>query len=108
MWIKVSPMKGVMRFGKKGKLLFRYIWAFQVMARIGSVAHTLNSPTKLGYIDDNFHGRMLKKYLSDPQQAIPTIDIPIAPSLTYEEEPIKVLTRDVRKLSSKWINMVKI
>ncbi len=77
------------------------------MARIGKVAYKLNLPPEFSYIHNTFHVSMLKRCLSVPQQPIPTSDIIVRPNLTYEKEPMKILARDVRKLRSKWINMIK-
>ncbi len=63
MWIKVSLMKGVIRFGKKGKLTPRYIGPFQILAKVGNVAYQLDLPPELGNIHDVFHVSLLKKYV---------------------------------------------
>ncbi len=108
MWIKVSPINGVMRFGKKGKVAPKYNGPFPIVARVGNVAYKLELHPELGHIPDTFHVNMLKRYLSNPKQAIPASDISVTLNLFYEEELMKVLAKDVRKLRSKWINMVKI
>ncbi|XP_069154712.1 uncharacterized protein [Solanum lycopersicum] len=79
--LKVSPMKGVMRFGKKGKLSPRYIGPFEVVERIGEVAYQLALPSGLSGVH---------------------------PNLTFEEEPITILDRKIRKLRSKEIASVKV
>ncbi len=61
MFLKISPMKGVMRFGKKGKLSPLYIGPYQIMRRIGGVAYELEFPASLGSIHPVFHISMLKK-----------------------------------------------
>ena len=65
-FLKVSPMKGVMRFGKKGKLAPRYIGLFEILDRVGMVAYWLALPSNLSQVHPVFHVSMLKKYISDP------------------------------------------
>ncbi|KAL9254229.1 Transposon Ty3-I Gag-Pol polyprotein-like protein [Drosera capensis] len=69
-FLKVSPTKGVMRFGKKGKLSPRYIGPFEILERIGEVAYRLALPVGLAGIHDVFHVSMLRKYEPDPKHAI--------------------------------------
>ena len=63
--LKVSPMKGVMRFGKRGKLSPRYIGPFEVLKRVGDVAYELAFPPGLSGVQTVFHVFMLKKYYGD-------------------------------------------
>ncbi len=108
MWLKVSPMKGVIRFGKKGKLAPRYIGPFQILARVGNVAYQLELPQELGHIHDVFHVSLLKKYVPSSKQIEMPASVPVAPNLSYEEEPNQFLARDTRKLRSRWISMIKV
>ena len=64
-FLKVSPMKGVMRFGKKGKLAPRYIGPFEMLERIDMVAYRLALPPNMSQVHPLFHVSMLKKYISD-------------------------------------------
>ena len=66
--LKVSPMKGVRRFGKKGKLAPRYVGPFGVLERIGNVAYTLELPPQLAGVHDVFHVSMLRKHVRDGEQ----------------------------------------
>ena len=63
--LKVSPMKGVMRFGKRGKLSPRYIGPFEVLKRVGEVSYELALPLGLSEVHPVFHVSMLKKYHGD-------------------------------------------
>ena len=65
-FLKVSPMKGVMRFGKEGKLAPRYIGPFEVQSRVGEVVYILVLPPKLSWIHPVFHMSMLRKYILNP------------------------------------------
>ncbi|KAH0706733.1 hypothetical protein KY289_011809 [Solanum tuberosum] len=73
-YLKVSPMKGVMRFGKKGKLSPRYIGPYRISKRIGNVTYELELPQELVAVHPVFHISMLKKCMDDPSLIIPTED----------------------------------
>jgi len=63
--LKVSPMKGIMRFGKKGKLSPKFIGPFEVLRRVGEVAYELALPPNLSVVHPVFHVSMLRKYHAD-------------------------------------------
>ncbi|WMV33502.1 hypothetical protein MTR67_026887 [Solanum verrucosum] len=84
-YLKVSPMKGAMIFGKKGKLSPQYIYPYKISQRIGNVAYELELPQDLAAVHPIFHVSMLKKCMGDPSLIIPTEDIGIKDSLSYEE-----------------------
>ncbi|WMV30481.1 hypothetical protein MTR67_023866 [Solanum verrucosum] len=107
-YLKVSPIKGVMRFGKKGKLSPRYIGPYKISKRIGNVAYELELPQKLAAVHPVFHISMLKKCMVDPSLIIPTEVIDINDSLSYEEIPIQIVDRQVRKLRTKEVALVKV
>ncbi|GJX60249.1 putative reverse transcriptase domain-containing protein [Tanacetum coccineum] len=73
--LKVSPWKGVIRFGKRGKLNPRYIRPFKIIAKIGTVAYRLELPEKLSRVHNTFHVSKLKKCLADEPLAIPLDEI---------------------------------
>ena len=87
--LKVSPWKGVVRFGKKGKLAPRYVGPFEILERIGPVAYKLNLPQELSNIHDTFHVSNLKKCLADESLIIPLDEIRVNDKLHFVEEPIK-------------------
>ncbi|KAH0733004.1 hypothetical protein KY289_004192 [Solanum tuberosum] len=107
-YLKVSPMKGVMRFGKKGKLSPRYIGLYRISKMIGNVAYELELPQELAAVHPVFHISMLRKCIGDPSLIIPTEDIGIKDSLAYEEILIQILDRQVRKLRTKEVASVKV
>ncbi|WMV42949.1 hypothetical protein MTR67_036334 [Solanum verrucosum] len=101
-------MKGVMRFGKKGKLSPWYIGPYRIAKRIGNVAYELELPQDLAAVHPVFHISMLKKCIGDPSLILPTESIKINDNLSYEEVPVQILDRQVRRLRTKDIASVKV
>ncbi|KAL5540952.1 hypothetical protein UlMin_044244 [Ulmus minor] len=85
-FLKVAPMKGVMWFGKKGKLSPRYIEPFEILERIGKIAYRLALPPELSSIHNIFHVSMLRKYVSDPSHVLENEPIKVHEDLTYKEQ----------------------
>jgi hypothetical protein len=90
-YLKVSPMKGVNRFGVKGKLAPRYICPFPILEKCGPVAYQLQPPETLTAVHNVFHVSQLKKCLRVPDRTIDVVDVVLEPDLTYSEHPIRVL-----------------
>ena len=107
-WLRVSPMKGVMRFGKKGKLSPRFIGPFEILSRVGEVAYKLALPPSLSAVHPVFHVSMLRKYIPDESHVISLDSVELGQDLTFEEEPIAILDRKIRKLRTKEIASVKV
>ncbi|WMV30466.1 hypothetical protein MTR67_023851 [Solanum verrucosum] len=101
-------MKGVMRFGKKGKLSPRYNCPYRISKRIDNVAYELELPPELVAVHSVFHVLMLKKCMGDPSLIIPTEDIGIKDNLSYEEIFVQILDRQVHKLRTKDVASVKV
>ncbi|GJT51523.1 putative reverse transcriptase domain-containing protein [Tanacetum coccineum] len=101
--LKVSPWKGVIRFGKKGKLGPRFVGPFEITERIGLVAYRLRLPQELNYIHDTFHVSNLKKCLAAPLE-----EIQVDAKLNFVEEPIEILEREFKKLKRSRIGIVKV
>ena len=106
--LKVSPMKGVMRFGKRGKLSPRYISPFEVLKRIGEVSYELALPPGLSGVHPVFHVSMLKRYHGDGNYIIRWDSVLLDENLSYEEEPVAILEREIRKLRSREIASIKV
>ena len=97
-----------MRFGKKGKLSLRYIGPYRILKRVGSVAYEIELPNDLAKVHPVFHVSMLRKFIGDVDTIIPLEDVSIEDSLTYEEVPVEILDRQVKKLRNKEVASVKV
>ncbi|GJS23077.1 hypothetical protein Tco_0451709 [Tanacetum coccineum] len=106
--LKVSPWKGVIRFGKRGKLSPRYIGPFKIIERIGPVAYKLELPDKLRGIHNTFHVSNLKKCLADENLVIPLEEIQLDDKLHFIEEPVEIMDREVKQLKQSRIPIVKV
>ena len=107
-FLKLSPWKGVVRFGKKGKLSPRYIRPYQIIERVGEVVYRLELSSGLSKVHNVFHVSMLQHYVSDPSYVIPPQPLEINPDLTYEEELVTILDWKDKVLRNKTIRMVKV
>ncbi|WVZ81244.1 hypothetical protein U9M48_028640 [Paspalum notatum var. saurae] len=107
-YLKVSPVKGVHRFGVKGKLAPRYVGPFKITEQCGPVAYRLELPPHLAAVHDMFHVSQLKKCLRVPEEVIDTSQIQIQPDLTYEEKPTKILDQKQRSKRRRTINFYKV
>nr|GEU72534.1 putative reverse transcriptase domain-containing protein [Tanacetum cinerariifolium] len=99
--LKVSPRKGVVRFGKRRKLLPRYAGPFEIIERIGPVAYQLRLPQELVRVHDTFHVSNLKKYLADVNLHVPLNEVKVDDKLHFVEQPIEILDREVKKLKQR-------
>ncbi|GJT43905.1 putative reverse transcriptase domain-containing protein [Tanacetum coccineum] len=106
--LKVSPWKGVVRFGKKGKLAPRYVGPFEIVERVRPVTYRLKLPHELSCVHDTFHVSNLKKCLAEPDVQVPLDEIEIDENLRFVEEPIEIVERDVKKLKRRRIPLVKV
>ncbi|GKC52955.1 putative reverse transcriptase domain-containing protein, partial [Tanacetum coccineum] len=106
--LKVSPWKGVVRFGKKGKLAPRYVGPFEIVECVGPVAYRLKLPQELSCVHDTFHVSNLKKCLAESDVQVPLDEIEIDENLRFVEEPIEIVERDVKKLKRRKIPLVKV
>ncbi|KAA0067728.1 pol protein [Cucumis melo var. makuwa] len=107
-FLKVAPMKGVLRFEKKGKLSPRFVGPFEILERIGPVAYRLALPPSLSTVHDVFHVSMLRKYVADPTHVVDFEPLQISENLSYEEQPVEIFAREVKKLRSREISLVKV
>src|SRR5687767_7918490 len=107
-YLKVSPMKGVMRFGKKGKLSPMYVGPYKILKKVGSVAYEVELPSELAKVHPVFHVSMLRKFIGDIDSIVPSKDVLIEDNMTYEEVPVEILDRQVKKLRNKEVASVKV
>ena len=107
-FLRISPWKGVLRFGKRGKPSPRYIGPYRIVERIGEVAYQLEFPSDLDRIHDVFHVSMLRKYIPDPSHVLTEQPVEIQKNLTYEEELVQILDRREQILRNKTIPLVKV
>ncbi|WMV41499.1 hypothetical protein MTR67_034884 [Solanum verrucosum] len=101
-------MKGVMRFGKKGKVSPRYVGPYRILKRIGKVAYELELPADLAAVHPVFHISLLKKCVGDPASIVPLESVAVKDSLSYEDVPVEILDRQVRRLRNKEVASVKV
>jgi len=107
-FLKVSPLKGNLRFGQKGKLTPRYIGLFEILPNVGPVAYCLALPPNLQGIHDVFHVSQLRQYIPDPQHIISFEPIWLKESLTYVKEPDQIIDRKDQALRNRVIPFVKV
>ncbi|GJT96384.1 hypothetical protein Tco_1091902 [Tanacetum coccineum] len=96
--LKVMPWKGVVHFGKKGKLALRYVGPFEILERIGLVAYRLRLPEELNIVHDTFHANL----------HVPLNEIKIDKTLHFVEEPVEIMDREVKCLKRSRIPLVKV
>ncbi|GKB56192.1 putative reverse transcriptase domain-containing protein, partial [Tanacetum coccineum] len=106
--LKVSPWKGVVHFGKKGKLAPRFVGPFEITERIGPVAYRLRLPEELNGFHDTFHVLNLKKCLADLILQVHLDEIQVDAKLNFMEEPVEILEREFKKLKRSRIPIVKV
>ncbi|XP_070002888.1 uncharacterized protein [Nicotiana sylvestris] len=104
--LKVSPMKGIIRFRKKGKLSPRFIDPFEVLRRVGEVAYELALPPSLSGVHPVFHVSMLQRYHAGRSHVLDINTVQLDESMGYEEDLITIVDRQVCQLRSKNISAV--
>ncbi|GKA08154.1 putative reverse transcriptase domain-containing protein, partial [Tanacetum coccineum] len=105
--LKVSPWKGVIRFGKKGKLAPRYVGPFEILKRIGPEAYRLRLPEELSSVHGTFHVSNLKKCLAKANLHVPLDEIKVDKTLSFVEEPVEIMDHEVKSLKCSKISIVK-
>ncbi|TYK19744.1 pol protein [Cucumis melo var. makuwa] len=107
-FLKVASMKGVLRFERRGKLSPRFVGSFEILERIGPIAYRLALPSSLSTVHDVFHVSMLRKYVPDPSHVVDYEPLEIDENLSYNEQPVEVLAREVKMLRNREIPLVKV
>ena len=107
-FLKVSPWKGVLGFGRRGKLRPRYIGPYEIIARVGPVAYRLDLPLELSKVHNVFHVSMLCKYIPDPSHVLRDQPMELKDNLTYKEQPMQIVDRREQILRNMVIPLVKV
>ena len=107
-FLKVSPWRKILRFGKKGKLSPRFIEPYEILEQIGPMAYRLALPPELAKLYNVFHVSMLWRYRSDGSHILPVQDIQLHANFSYDEEPKAILAREVKQLRNKQVWLVKV
>ncbi|GKA43566.1 putative reverse transcriptase domain-containing protein [Tanacetum coccineum] len=106
--LKVSPWKGVVHFGKKGKLAPKFVGPFEIIEKVGPVAYRLDLPEELNGVHDTFHVSNLKKCLADPTLKVPLDEIRVDAKLNFVEELGEILEKEFKKLKRGRIAIIKV
>ncbi|GKD59860.1 putative reverse transcriptase domain-containing protein [Tanacetum coccineum] len=106
--LKVSPWKGVVHFGKRGKLNPRYVRPFKVLEKVKFVAYKLELPQELSRVHNTFHVTNLNKCYADEPLAAPLNGLHIDDKLHFVEEPFKIMDREVKRLKQSCIPIIKV
>nr|GEY94402.1 putative reverse transcriptase domain-containing protein [Tanacetum cinerariifolium] len=106
--LKVSPWKGVVRFGKRGKLNPRYVGTYNVLERVRDVAYKLNLPEELSRVHNTFHVSNLKKSHADEPLAVSLNGLHVDDKLHFVKEPVEIMDRKVKRLKRSRIPLVKV
>ncbi|WMV49950.1 hypothetical protein MTR67_043335 [Solanum verrucosum] len=106
--MKISPMKGVMRFGKKGMLSPCFVGTYQILRRIGNVLYELDFPNELALVLPIFHVSILQKCVGDTTSIVLLEGLGVKENLSYEEVPVEILDRQLKKLRNKEVRSMKL
>ncbi|GKC90509.1 hypothetical protein Tco_1151158 [Tanacetum coccineum] len=106
--LKVSSWKGVVHFGKRGKLNPRYVGPFKVLEKVGEVAYKLELPEELSRVHNTFHVSNLKKCHADEPLAVLLDGLHLDDKLYFVEEPLEIVGREVKRLKRSRIPLVKV
>ena len=107
-FLKISPWKGILRFGRRGKLSPRFIGPYEIVSKVGPVAYRLKLPLELSWIHDTFHVSMLRKYIPDPSHVLREQPVQLKENRNYEETPVQIVDHKEQVLRSKVISLVKV
>ena len=107
-FLKVMPKRGLVRFGKRGKLSSRFVRPFEILERIDSVAYRLALPPSMSSIHEVFHVSMLRKYTPDPAHVVDWGKIKVDRDGTFEEGPVCILDSRYQVLRRKTVRLVRV
>ena len=104
MFLKVSQIKGTLRFGQKGKLSSRFIGPYKILSRFGDVAYRLALPPELSSVHNVFYVSMLKKYVRDSSHVLQHEPLEIREDATYVEKPVSIINTKEQELRNRTIH----
>ncbi|KAJ4981741.1 hypothetical protein NE237_032578 [Protea cynaroides] len=107
-FLKVSPVRGLKWFGRKGKLCLRYVGPYEILSRCGKVVYQLALPPAMSSVHDVFHVSLLKKYVRDPSHILVADPTDLTEDLTFEVVPIQLISKKVQQLRRRAIHYVKV
>ena len=107
-YLRVTPLKGVHRFGIKGKLAPRYVGPFTILDKRGELAYHLELPSTFPNVHDMFHVSQLKRCFKDPVHGVDHEALDLQEDLTYREHPVRILDEAERKTRNKSIKFLKV
>ena len=107
-FLKVMPKRGVVRFGKRGKLSPRLIGPFEILERIGTFPYRLALPSSMSGVDEVFHVSMLRKYTPDPAHVVDWGQIEVDTDGTFEEGPVCIVDSRDQGLRRKTVRLVRV
>jgi len=107
-FLRVSAAKGLIRFGKKGKLSPRYIGPFEILERIRAVSYKISLPHELSSVNNVFHVSMINKYVPDPAHILSHEPLQVREDLSYIEHPREILDHKDQILRTNVIPLVKV
>ena len=97
-FLKMSHVRGIKGFRKKGKLSPGYIGPFEILDKVGNVAYRLALPPTMAVVHDMFHVSMLRQYIADPTYILKYLEVEITKDLKHEVQPEKILDRSENQL----------
>ena len=107
-FLKVMPKRGVVRFGKRGKLSPRFIMPFEILKRVGTVAYWLDLPPNMSGVHEVFHVSILRRYTPDPAHVVDWGEIEVDTDGTIEEGPMCIMDSRDQVLRSKTMRLVRV
>ena len=107
-FLKVSPWRKILGFGKRGKLSPRFIDLYEILERIRPVVYRLALPLELSKLHDVFNVSMLRKYSLDELHILPVQEVQVQHDFSYDEEPKAIMAREMKQLRNKQVPLVKV
>ena len=107
-FLKISPTRGVIRFGTRGKLSPRFIGPFDVIEKVGKVAYRLALPPSLAAVHDVFHVSQLRKYIRDEGHVIDHSELEVRPDLSVPDQPVAIIDSSEKHLRNKVVRLVRV